>query len=307
MKLGFTSDWQVRRTRPVCRNDKDWVKTMVDKINFIFSNCDSIIVAGDIFETNPTGEWIKAWLANTLYSQRLNRKKMYAIFGQHDLMYHSLKRVDDTGLMVLGNSKVINIIKSRCAIDFNTVAYPMHWGDEVFPTISESDRHYDNRILVVHRLLVKDSPKSYGGESAKAFLRYAEKKGFNIVLSGDNHESFYVDGEKGFLYNSGSLFRLKADQIDHTPQFGVYDTETGDFEIRKIPITKNSVTRKHIQEADEENINIIRLMDELEGEGSLNIDFVENLNLFFEREPQRPELQSMVFESLIERRERRSQ
>ena len=79
------------------------------------------------------------------------------------------------------------------------------------------------------------------GQVATDGLGQLEKqKEFDLILTGDNHQSFCITSNGRWLLNPGSMMRMRADQVDHNPIVGIYDTLENTF---KALLKRTSINR----------------------------------------------------------------
>ena len=70
-------------------------------------------------------------------------------------------------------------------------------------------------------------------DMAGTFLR---KNKFDLIVSGDNHQSFTHKEGNRLLINCGSLMRNKIDQVNHKPCIWIFDTLTRAAKQIFIPV-----------------------------------------------------------------------
>ena len=109
-----TSDWHLRKDRPRCRIDENWINTQEDALNQVADicieyNCDLFLV-GDIFHRASEFEMV-------IYIQKLAQKlkkyglSVYYLCGNHDMLYHSTLNLDKSAIGLLRNSENCFFIK----------------------------------------------------------------------------------------------------------------------------------------------------------------------------------------------------
>ena len=226
MKLLVTGDWHLSDRTPRSRKD-DYQEAMNGKIRRILSiagknQVEAILQAGDLTDSHDSPDKFKVkWI-----DRFRNFPKIYTVPGQHDLRYHT-SDIWNTPLGVLSQAVAIHTITDNRSRDlFDDVAdkrinvYGAGWGQE----IPKPDPEIYS-ILITHRMVVMDklwaAQENY--EMPGTLLR--ENPGYQLIVSGDNHNSFhYIDGGR-FLINCGSLMRSNIDQVDHKPCVWIFDTD----------------------------------------------------------------------------------
>jgi len=233
------SDCHIRDKTPVCR--KDNIKLVTKrKLSFIVDIANKynahIISGGDFFDYAHTSYELLSYIIPIFL--RL-KKKFFTVYGQHDLRYHSMKSLANTPLNVLllaiGGVFLKDTPYSLGDIDL----YGMNWGESQFPSLDSSKFN----ILSTHRMVINDSTLWDGQEDFIEGNNLLRLTDFDMIISGDNHQSFVNKFKHKLLINSGSLLRLNKSQIDHKPRVGLVTVDVDNKDIKfewiYIPI-KNS-------------------------------------------------------------------
>ena len=251
----LTSDWHLREDCPVCRTD-NWHKAMKRSLRFIEKlrkkyDCP-IYLAGDLLHTAKISPYFETWCINNL------PEDIIMIPGQHDLPYHSIDRFEQSSLAVLELFGAVKVKKTK----FKEICDFGDWG-------------------MMHKLTWKDERPfpNCQADSAKKLL--AKHSTYQLVLTGDNHQTFVETVDDRHLVNCGSLFRQTADQINHQPC--IYLWWKGTNRIRKVymPIEKDAVSREHLDVKQENDRRIDEFASELliekDGKIKSSINFMDNL------------------------------
>lgn len=228
MKLLICGDWHISDKRPESRVDDYW-STVKRKIIFILETSrnekvDVICQPGD-FTDSPAMQW-SSFIEITDLFNKYKDIPIFTCYGQHDLRYRNKK---NTALdAIISKCPHIKLISSHWN-DFYTSSY-----NEDVPNILDKNAF---NILITHRMILKE--KIWEGQEdytdAANFLR---SNPFQLIVSGDNHQSFWVNSKimKKHLFNNGALLRNKTDMIDHKPYVIIFNTETQDWKQIFIPI-----------------------------------------------------------------------
>lgn len=255
MKILVMGDLHLRATAPVNRID-DYYQIQMNKIKWIFDlavkeKCFVLIQPGDFFNQPDTANYVKKDIIQLINSYDID---IYSIAGQHDLRYRNF---DNTSLAVLAEAKVIDMLNTDPVI-YNEII-PVHiYGssfNEEIPTVQ--DKNAVN-ILAIHRMVIQDKllfPDQNDYVKADSFLN--TYKDFDLVISGDNHNSFhhYVNGK--YLINCGSIMRITTTQYEHKPCVWIYNTETQKAKQYFIPIEPvTKVFNSDAQETKDRNIEL---------------------------------------------------
>lgn len=272
----LTSDMHLRDTQPVCRLDDFWT-TQWKKVEFIRQlrhryECP-ILHAGDLFH-----HWkCSPKLVNAALQDLPDY--FYTVYGQHDLPQHNLDLVADSSVYTLVLGERVLVLPEA------------HYGQTPSSgSISLSGR----KILVWHNLTWCQElpyPGCTASPASKLLDRYPQ---FDLILTGDNHRSFYVADDGRLLVNPGSLTRQTADQVDHEPCVYLWYAETNTVEQVFIPIDSNVVSRSHIEHDKERDQRIDAFVSKLSDDWKVAVDFATNLDRFFRENPTRQSVVEII-------------
>ena len=279
-KFLITGDWHLTNKKPKNRMD-NYVEAQRKKIDFIFDLAEkekvrAILQPGDLFDHFNIPDSLKRdWI---VYFKRRGIP-IFTVPGQHDMRYHS-SNINNTPMGVLDGSGVIHIINDVPFYDISAgwIIYGAGWNKEV-PEVDDSDvRH----ILLTHQMVIKDK-KEWKDQEATRAKSLLFKHGYDLIVSGDNHQSFIQERKGKWLVNCGSLMRSTIDQHNHHPCVYIYDTKGTLERLRHIPIepfvdVMDVVTAT---EETERNKNLEAFVDGLADETSIEgLDFKENMIVY---------------------------
>lgn len=286
------ADLHLMDSVPVSRLEtkEQFLMSQFDKLDYLFSYAGQVkirrvVIAGDLFDSWDPSHRIVSWLARMI--TRTNTE-VYAAAGQHDLPTHRMDLIDHSAIGVLAACGLIKI--KMASPDIRT----MSWGQ----SIPEAGRA---KVLVAHVGISAPNEKApWAVCSAVDFLTLAEKQGYRVVITGDNHKTFTITSKKGsLLINPGSMLRLSADQIDHQPVF--FDLIGGrPLKMIKFPTRKGVVTREHVESVATRDERIQAFVSKLKTVKSLTLDFRQNLIRHLTEYKIEPELQRRVLLALEE-------
>ena len=101
---------------------------------------------------------------------------------------------------------------------------------------------------------------------------------YDLIVSGDNHQSFVAQDKERVLFNCGSLMRHGADQIDHKPVFYVFNTDTKKFSTHFIPIKGKVFNEEELIIEKEKNKELDIFIKELQNDKAITgLDFKKNI------------------------------
>lgn len=204
------SDFHLREDQPTCRTD-NFPKTQWIKVDFIRNlqiehDCP-VIHAGDLFHHWKPSPYL---LSETIQHLPDN---FWTVYGQHDLPQHNLDLAYKCGINTLEKAEKLIILKGT------------HWGqskpaDQEIWSYSERNiiRAYSERNILVWHIMTyqgkKPWPDCVDPTATKLLRKYPE---YDLIVTGDNHQSFVEEYEGRLLVNPGSITRQTAAQSDHKP------------------------------------------------------------------------------------------
>ena len=253
MKLGILGDLHLRASRPVNRID-DYFMTQFQKIQQAFETfadegCSAVLQPGDWFHDygkdpyNITNDAIALLM--------LYRIPVYLVFGQHDIKFHN-KDISDVPIQTLNRTDLVTQLSHKphtINIGGKKVKlYGANW-DEPIPRAKR--RKNVVNILVAHTMVIKNK-KLWPQQTDYTQARKLPEMGYDLVVSGDNHQAFTL---KNKVINCGSLMRMKTDQKDHTPMFGIYDTLENTLDVRYYDVQPSEAVLKLKEKEEEKNRN----------------------------------------------------
>ncbi len=232
MKLLVSADWHLRSTKPHYRID-DFSLVQYGKVQWVLEKAKSegarVVVPGDMFDSPDIGlEDLFNYLE--LFWKYSDLLPIYVVYGQHDLRHRTRNL---TPLAFMEKLGVVEIIGPEGThLDDGTMMYGWSYDEGERPAVR--DRSVFN-IMIAH-VMVCDGPLWPGhsgylptGEVLKA------TNGFDLWITGDNHKPMFVNNKHITLINTGSLMRLKIDQLQHVPQVAVYDIDEHTYEVLEVP------------------------------------------------------------------------
>ena len=308
MKLLVTGDWHLDAQRPENRTD-DYFQSQYEKVKWIYNlardeQCCGILQPGDLFNSHRANDLIKQLYIGYFRSRTMPEDDiilppyLYTIFGQHDLRFHSSNK-DNTPLRVLEAAGVCTTLDSdpigiHDAME-TIYLYGMNWGEEI-PEISSDPAVH---ILLLHKLILEDTEgweKNY--ISVDNVFRFCKHQ---IIVCGDNHQSFMREKNGRMLFNCGSLMRNRIDQKDHKPVVYVVDTYEQSYKAHYIPIKPfdEVMDVKKAEQRKERNEELEAFVSKLSGDVNIEgLDFVKNIEAYMEDNPVPGSVKDFVEEML---------
>ena len=221
----MVSDLHLSDKVPVARSaEADWELAQIVPLKQLAKyqrryNCP-VLIAGDILDKPVVLPWVVNMALKHLPEQ------CYAVPGQHDMPHHNYSDIRKSAYWTLVEAgKIVNLepghpteVMSNGRI-LRLRGFP--WG---VPAVACSDPHdMALEIAVVHDYLwttpetcYKDAP-----EIKQLSKRFAQFKGYDAVVVGDNHIHWMIGSGRPKMYNCGCFQRRRADEKQHQPMVGL--------------------------------------------------------------------------------------
>jgi hypothetical protein len=278
---------------PRCRAEDEWVPAVLKKLEAIrdlqaLHGGIPTLCAGDV-----TDKWFlekgDQWFVTRVMQFM---KGWIAVPGQHDLPQHSLELYDKSWLATLEEAGCIYVSKEHYDYFINNTHYmqAFSWGREPEAYSPRELRagtrtkpgtliQDPKKIALIHRMVYQGKPPYPGadkdGGTAKALLR--KMKGFDLIVSGDNHETFVEELNGRLLVNPGSMMRTSAKQEDHEPCVFLWYAEDNTVERVVLPHDRGAVSREHLNRAEAHDSRMSAFVEKLRGDVDLSVGFRENV------------------------------
>lgn len=271
IKLMCLADLHLRETKPECRLDsEDWLSICADKFQFLKriaaeKEVDAIVIAGDLFDTwrisfefyNLCCGWLKSL-----------DKEIIAIAGNHDIVYKNYFYLPQTPYYALNIS---GIIKDAADTD--------SYGAYLYTDTGYKD--LSQKIVLAHKGLYLDEkpfPSAPETGNVTAFVHNCIPKTCQLLIAGDYHKPFVTKVGQCMVVNCGSLFRLRADQIDYKPTVAIATLDaSGECSVELIPIPlQNNVRRDYIDREEKETQVLEEFVGSIDGAMEVTDNFKSN-------------------------------
>ena len=275
------ADVHLRETVPVCRTD-NYEEAQWHKLGFIkglqMKHGCPVLCGGDLFHHwKPSPELISKTID-------FLPKQFYTVYGQHDLPQHSLELAYKSGVWTLAKANAL------------TVLHKFHWG--MTPDKKSSGLMINQNVAVWHHFAYRGKLPwpGYEGPTAKAILKKYPQ--FDLILTGDNHQTFVQEYKGRLLVNPGSIFRQTADQINHKPCVFLWYAKTNTVEQVFIPIAEDVISREHLEKQEERNERIDSFISSLNTNWESSLSFERNLKRFYGKNKVQERVKQIITESL---------
>jgi DNA repair exonuclease SbcCD nuclease subunit len=274
----FCSDFHLREDTPTCFTG-DFQKEQWDALDFIYDlqtkyDCE-VYHAGDLFHHWKPSPWLLSMTIKHL------PKNFFTIFGQHDLPSHQLSLVDKCGIQTLHLAQSL-VILPGC-----------HFGQKPEGYLPISGK----KILIWHHLtyLTKPFPGAEGGMAESILRKYSQ---FDLICTGDCHQSFTVEYQGRRLINPGNITRQSAAQIDFQPRIALWYAEDNSIEWVNLPIQEGAITREHIEIKEKRDYRIQAFVSQLNSDYKTEMSFEDNIEEFFKVNNTREPIKQIIYKNL---------
>lgn len=267
----LTSDWHLREDTPVCRTD-DFEAAQWDKVRQVSDlqkkyDCP-VLHAGDLFHHwKPSPELLSKTIKNL-------PRNFQTVYGNHDLPQHSMDLAHKSGVNTLATGDHITLLKEG------------HWN--IPPDKGFLIRYYDaheeihGRIVGVWHKYVYTYKKPFPGvtpdEEGHRILK--DFPDFDLLVTGDNHQSFVCKQDDRILVNPGSLTRQTSDQEHFEPCVYLYSAGENEVEAHYLDINEEAISREHLEKKEERDERISAFVERLGTEWEGDLNFNENMKRF---------------------------
>lgn len=287
------ADIHIRKTRPRARKD-DFFGAMGRKLRFILElakKSPPLVIAGDFFELAKPGEELLAWVIGLLNGYGV---KPVVIPGQHDLPGHSLHRLYESGVGVLAEAGAIDLLVPPAddSVYWHGLAiYGCPYGREPIAP----DNGGEPKILLWHHMVIQQ-PLWPGQKADKGHLILKKYPQFDIIVTGDNHQSFAVASQppgNRWLINPGSMMRTRSDQIDHRPC--VYEWNDGVVKQHFLPVEEDVWDLEEIEQEKGKEARHNAFVERLDTTAEVGVLFEDNLEAHLEANQVRQPVRDRVW------------
>jgi predicted phosphodiesterase len=234
---------------PVGRLD-NLVEVQYVKLNEIVDLCNQFnvpgILAGDLFNTSNASYMVYTSVSEVLL--RLNNP-WYVVWGNHDLLYHSMTQWKKTalGALLTSHPKVKHI--REFVFDYGYRWSWHNWGEEI-TQVPGSDLLLSHQAVVVPAH-IQASP--WIGEDHEFAIQWTDPSldPYRIIVCGHWHQRYFLGRGSKKLLNPGPILRrdVTADTINYMPSVTMLNLDNG--LVQRYPIQSAQpgnlvLSRRHI-------------------------------------------------------------
>jgi len=280
----ITADIELRMYSPVSRIDNYW-EALQRKIKWLKDLSESlqcpIFDGGDLFDKRYKqypSHFLLQWAIKNLPTP------FFTIPGNHDLPGKTMENYHNSSMSVLESAGIISGIDNSIVKIKDKIVYihKIPYGQELkepneFPKI---DCKIDYKVVLFHGMIYDRNPPFPGCEGWEKNEVLKKFPNFDLIVTGDNHQTFTGQRKNTILVNAGSLMRNDADQIEHRPCVFLWYPEECRVEKKFIPIEQNVLSREHLEKAEEKEIRLSAFVEKLGQQVVEGINFEKNLEQF---------------------------
>lgn len=314
LKLLVLADLHLKENKPECRDaNEDWLATIDNKIQFISTlareqRVNDIVIAGDIFDSWRTNSmqfliqcasWLKQLDKSCHEIGGINYTgRLICIPGNHDSMGGNPDELKRSPYTLMANMGIFKHLTKEQGL-----YYPVYYSDDLH---DGTVKHNGRPIIVMHKgMYYKEKPfeDAKDENNIEWFVDNCTSDNTRLIISGDYHKPFTEVIHGVFCVNCGSVFRLRADQIDYKPKATVieYDMTNNcllDVEDYPIPL-EYDIHREHIDEKKALYAKISGMMSTIDDSFELSLSFKDNFKHIIANDPNRDKLLTL-FEAMYE-------
>jgi DNA repair exonuclease SbcCD nuclease subunit len=294
----LTSDWHLREDVPVCRTD-NFLDAQTNKLKFIKHlqikwNCP-VLISGDIFHAWKPSPFLLSWTIENLPNN------VILIPGQHDLPQHSIDLLYKSGICVLEKAEKVKILSEGEYIEITTIKdsiiriYGFPFGSNL---ISAEKEDGIVKVALIHELTYSKKIPYPDCKLDNAEKLLKRLKNWDLIVVGDNHQSFEVELDDRKLISPGSLSRQTADQIDFRPRVYLWYADTNTVEPVYIPIEDGAVSRDHLIRKQERDDRLEAFVSKLNNDWEGTVSFEENLERLMKENEIGDKIKEIVYKAV---------
>ncbi len=277
----LTGDWHYRDDVPLCRID-DYLKVQDNKINFITSLAKKynvpILHSGDLFNKAYSNKALEISLI-----EKLRDITIYFIPGNHDLVGHSFDNLNDSS---------IGVVAAALEQDQDCLLFAQPYKQFYYSGLVSCE---GKKIIIIHEFV--DNPaycnSNIEGYSARKMLDICSEA--DLVLTGDNHQTFIYPSNGCLLVNPGSIMRMNVEQINHRPCIFLWYAEDNRVEQVFLPIEKNVIDTSHIDNEKEKDERTSAFIKRMNTKYELSLSFQKNMEEHLKINKVKPSVEKIIW------------
>lgn len=295
-KYIFVADMHLRFDTPECRTD-DFVQSQITKLHWLSSLADKenalIVNSGDTFHKARPENGNE--LLNKIIMPHL--PIMVGIAGNHDLLYHKMENIDKSlyGVFVDYRMAFTPIDTGEYYENDDDIIYGFNFGSEI---TKPEDTEGNKTIAVYHGYVSKESGFISGKVAKNMLIKNPE---YDVILTGDNHETFVEEYQGRILINPGCFTRQTADKINHKPCVFLYDSETHKHEQIFIPIKNDCFDTDYLTIKKEKDERLDSFVETVNGDFEVGGNYQKNMDSYLLKNKTSDNVKDIIVECMERR------
>jgi len=306
MKLLIEGDGHFTDKKPERRQDKDFLETMLGKLDQVFqiyreNNCSAMIQVGDFFNSPDASNRVIAALISII---KQNQIVPYVIYGQHDIVGHSGTTFGRSPLKVLKAAGVIEMLGNytQCVCtdideeERSIFLYGASFGQDI-PKVDDPKNF---NVLVIHAMIGNES--LYPGQNITLPQNFSrEYKDFNLICCGDYHYYFDIEMGSRRILNPGCLIRKTIGERDLVlePSVIIYDTKTNETKRVKLKVDPVNEVFDFTEKQKASNDEIVGFVESLRNNVDATTFWQDILEKVYVERKTTDEVKELISESLV--------
>jgi len=294
------ADLHIREDTPVARTD-DYLSAQFGKMAFIQKLCKDnnnapFLCGGDLLHNWKPSPWLLSKCLEFLPAMTI------VVPGQHDLAQHSLVELPKTGLQTLAQAGRAAILTNgfERVLDGRIAVSGYAYGETATNKLRDQQGWL---VLLWHHLTCFGKQPWPGAEAAEATRMLSiNLPGYDLIITGDNHQQFTFRFKDRWLVNPGSMMRMSADQIDFEP--AVYGWRANDNSVTRIPlpIKKGVVSREHLgkEKSESRDKRMEAYIKRAQKSYEAKLSFIENLKVHIKKNRIGKEVEGLIWKAVGE-------
>lgn len=292
MYLILSGDNHLTDKTPENRID-DYEETALRKFQFTLDTArnkgvELVIQPGDFFDGSAP-----SYSLFTKVVKMINDSGLFiaTIYGQHDLRYRNK-----------GNT-ALRALKEACPkllLELNDTFQDLVYIQSAsFEEPVPKPKAGKFNVLIIHKMIV-DTKLWEDQEDFVYGNEFLKSNKFDLIVSGDNHKSFYANFGHRWLFNCGSLLRSTIAQTEHEPRLIFFDTIHCNWSEILIPIKPaNEVFKmEQVIKAKERDEKLESFVEGLSQHKEMGLSFEDNLNAYMKENEVDPSVQTIIKECM---------
>jgi len=292
------ADLHIREDTPICRTD-NYLNAQFTKMSFIKHLCEEhhcpLLCAGDLMDNWKPSPWLLSRCIELLPSP------IICVPGQHDLQNHSLDSFARTGLNTLQQAGKVFTLHSGHHDIFEEERAKITgyaYGEEAARN-KTIDFAKDKQILLWHKLVTAGEQPWPGAQASKATHLLARADlGYDLIVTGDNHQQFVIEYKNRVLVNPGSMMRMSSDQANFEPAVFGWRAKDNSVERIPLPIEKGVVQKVERSNKEEKEKRFNAYIKQMKKHFELGLSFTKNMEDYLSEADENEETEQIIWEAM---------